>query len=444
MDWVLVVLRSIFAFIVVNVALVAVAYVIYGERKVGGHMQARLGPNRAGPFGLLQSFADLLKMLKKEDTTPRDADKVVFFIAPIVATFASVAVYCIIPWSPGTIELFGQEVPLYIANVSVGMLVALALSSIGVYGVLAAGWASNSKYALLSGMRASAQVISYELTFGISLVGVFLISSSLSMVDITNAQNVSHAAGQPGIWFVLLQPIALLIFFTSALAESARTPFDLIEAESELVSGYHTEYSGMRFGLFQLAEFNAVITMSLLVTVLFLGGWGSPLGAFFDSGMPLAGIPFISGLLGAGFHWTFIKVALLIFVFYWLRWTLPRFRYDQLMGLCWKVFLPTILANILIIALLKLIFFPPPAVGVPYAQQAATYNQIYWWLIAAIEIVLGIVAVLAFSRMAGLSWFGKAERPVLVDRQIIMVRNARGGRGTIEGEARPVTVTREV
>lgn len=438
MDWVLILLRSIFAFVVVNVTLVAVAYVIYGERKVGGHMQARLGPNRAGPFGLLQSFADLLKMLKKEDTTPKDSDKVVFFIAPIVATFASVAVMAIIPWSPGSIDLFGVQVPLYVANVSVGMLVALALSSLGVYGVLMAGWSSNSKYALLSGMRASAQVISYELTFGISLIGVFLLSSSLSLVDITNAQNVSHAPGQPGIWFVLLQPIALLIFFTSALAEAARTPFDLIEAESELVSGYHTEYSGMRFGLFQLAEFNAVITMSALTTVLFLGGWGSPFGAFFDSGQSLAGIPFISGLLGAGFHWIFLKVFLLIFVFYWLRWTLPRFRYDQLMGLCWKVFLPTILANILILAVLKLIFFEPPPAGVTYAEYAPTYNPLFWWVLVAIEMALGVGAILGISRVAGLSWFGKAERPVLVDRQVILVRNAQGGRGTIEGEARPV------
>jgi NADH-quinone oxidoreductase subunit H len=415
--------------------------VIYGERKVGAHMQARQGPNRAGPIGLLQSFADLLKMLKKEDTTPKDADKVVFFIAPIVATFASVAVLALIPWSPGSIDLFGVQVPLYVANVGVGMLVVLALSSLGVYGVLMAGWASNSKYSLLSGMRASAQVISYELTFGISLIGVFLMAGSISLVDITNGQTAAHNAFQPGIWHVLLQPVALIVFFTSALAEAARTPFDLIEAESELVSGYHTEYSGMRFGLFQLAEFNAVFTMSSLTTVLFVGGWGSPFSAWFDSGQSLAGIPFISGLLGSGIHWLLLKVFLFIFVFYWLRWTLPRFRYDQLMGLCWKVFLPTILANILVLGILKLIFFPPPPPGVPLAQHAAGYNQLWWWVIAAIELIIGAAAIIGFSRLSGISWFGRAERPVLVDRQLILVRNVQGGRGTIEGEARPVTAS---
>ena len=439
MDFLLIILRAVFAFIVVNAALVIVAYVIYGERKVGAHMQARLGPNRAGPVGLLQSFADLLKMLKKEDTTPRDADKVVFFIAPIVATFASVAVLAIIPWSPGTIDIFGVQVPLYVADVSVGMLVALALSSLGVYGVLMAGWSSNSKYSLLSGMRASAQVISYELTFGISLIGVFLVASSLSLVDITNAQTAAHTPLQSGLWHVLLQPVALVIFFTSALAEAARTPFDLIEAESELVSGYHTEYSGMRFGLFQLAEFHAVFSMSALTCVLFMGGYGSPFSAWFDSGQELAGIPFVSGLLGSGIHWLLLKVFLFVFVFYWLRWTLPRFRYDQLMGLCWKVFLPTILANILILSLLKLLFFPPPPPGVPVAEHAATYNQMWWWVIAAIQLIIGAAAIIGFSRLSGASWFGRAERPVLVDRQLILVRNVQGGRGTIEGEARPVT-----
>ncbi len=443
MDWVLILLRAILAFAIVNVTLVIVAYVIYGERKVGAHMQARQGPNRAGPIGVFQSFADLLKMLKKEDTTPKDADKVVFFVAPIVAAFASIAVVAVIPWSPGSIDIFGVQIPLYVGNVSVAMLVALALSSLGVYGVLMAGWSSNSKYALLSGMRASSQVISYELTFGISLIGVFLLSSSLSLVDITNAQNASHSATQPGIWFFLLQPVAMLIFFTSALAETARTPFDLIEAESELVSGYHTEYSGMRFGLFQLAEFNAAFTMSALTSVLFFGGWSSPFAAFFDSGQSLAGIPVLSGLLGSGIHWLILKILFFIFIFYWLRWTLPRFRYDQLMGLCWKVFLPVILANILVLSILKLIFFPPPPAGVTVAEQAATYNPLFWWILVAIELALGVVAVIGLSRVSGLSWFGKAERPVLVDRQIILVRNVQGGRGTIEGESRTVSVSHE-
>jgi NADH-quinone oxidoreductase subunit H len=443
MDWVLLLLRAILGFIILNLGLVTVAYIIYGERKVGAHMQARQGPNRAGPIGLFQSFADMIKMLKKEDTTPKDADKPVFFLAPIVASFASLAIIAIIPWSPGSINLFGVDVNFYIADVGVAMLVALALSSLGVYGVLMAGWASNSKYALLSAMRASAQVLSYELTFGISLVGIFIMAGSLSLVDITNAQNAAHAAYQPGIWFVLLQPVALVIFFTSALAEASRTPFDLIEAESELVSGYHTEYSGMRFGLFQLAEFNAVFTMSALMSVLFFGGWSSPFSSFFDSGQSLAGIPFISGLFGSGIVWMLIKIFLLIFTFYWLRWTLPRFRYDQLMGLCWKVFLPVVLLNIALIAILKLIFFPPPAAGVSLAVQAATYTQWFWWIVAIIEVAFGIAVIYAFSKTAGISWFGRAERPVLVDRSVILVRNVQGGRGTIDSEARTVSVTRE-
>src|SRR4051812_6659690 len=300
MDWVWFVIKLVLAFIVMNAALVVTAYVIYGERKVGGFMQNRLGPNRAGPVGLLQSFADLLKMLKKEDTITGGADTIVFYAAPVVASFASLAVLAMVPWSPGEVSIGGANVPIVIANVSVGMLVVLALSSLGVYGVIMAGGSSNSKYSLLSGLRASSQALSYEIIFGISLVGIFLMTSSLSLVDITNAQNASHAPGQPGLWYVLLQPIALLTFFIAALAETNRTPFDLVEAESELVAGYHTEYSGMKFGLFQLAEFHGVFAMSVWCTVLFMGGYGSPLGAFFDSGGPPAGIPPINCLLRSG------------------------------------------------------------------------------------------------------------------------------------------------
>jgi NADH-quinone oxidoreductase subunit H len=413
---------------------VVVAYVIYGERKVGAHMQARQGPNRAGPIGLFQSFADLIKMLKKENTVPDGADKVVFYLAPVVFVFGSLAVLALIPWSPGEANLFGTNINWVVADVSVGMLVVLAFSSLGVFGVLMAGWASNSKYSLLSGMRATAQAVSYEVTFGISLVGVFLLTSSLSLVNITNAQGVAHTATQPGLWFILFQPLAMIVFFTSALAEANRTPFDLIEAESELVAGYHTEYSGMRFGLFQLAEFHAVFAFSALTAVLFMGGWNSPFGAFFDSGRDLAGIPFISGLLGSGIHWLLMKTFLFVFVFYWLRWTLPRFRYDQLMGLCWKVFFPLILANILVISVLKLIIFPTGLTAAEYADR--------WWgwlVLAGIELVLGAIAIMAISRTAGASWFGKAERPVLVERQVILVLNPHGGRGTIDSVPRRPT-----
>jgi NADH-quinone oxidoreductase subunit H len=313
----------------------------------------------------------------------------------------------------------------------------LALSSLGVYGIIMAGWGSNSKYALLGGLRASAQVISYEITLGISLVGVFLLAGSLNLGEIITAQypNVAgglRPVGTPGIWFILLQPIGFLIFLTSAIAETNRTPFDLPESESELVSGYHIEYSGMRFGLFQLSEYVAVLIISSMATLCFLGGWLSP----FEAPMHSTDIPFISGLLSSGPWWFVLKVAMFIFIAYWVRWTLPRFRYDQLMGLCWKIFLPLALLNIMVIAFLKLIFFPP-------TTAPASYNDLFWWIIAAIEIVFGILVLLALSRLAGLSWFGRAERPVLVDRSIILVKNTQGGRGTIEGEARTVSVTRE-
>jgi hypothetical protein len=224
----------------------------------------------------------------------------------------------------------------------------------------------------------------------------------------------------------------------SGIAETNRLPFDLPEAESELVSGYHTEYSGIRFGLFFLSEYIAMVVISSMATVCFLGGWVSP----FDALVYNTDIPFISGLLAGGPHWFILKVGFFIFLYYWIRSTLPRFRYDQLMGLCWKVFLPLILLNIMVIALLKLIFFPPPPAGVAYAEHAATYNNYFWLIVIAIELLFGFAAVYGFSRFAGLSWFGKPERPVLVDRQIILVRNVQGGRGTIEGESRPVGVSR--
>jgi NADH-quinone oxidoreductase subunit H len=447
LDWVFFLIRLVFAFALMNVALVIVAFLVYFERKVAAHMQARIGPNRAGPVGLLQSFADLIKMIKKETTIPSGADKWVFFAAPIVSTFTALGALAVVPFGPsesqpGHIELFGQKASWYISDVSVGALVILAVSSLGVYGLIMAGWSSNSKYSLLGGLRSSSQVISYEITMGISLVGVFLLSSSLSLASITTAQHpFLHTAAQPGIWYILLQPLAFMIFLTSAIAETNRTPFDLPEAESELVGGYHTEYSGIRFGLFFLSEYIAMVTVSAMSSICFLGGWTSPLASFFDQptlgGHPAIDLPVISGLLGSGPHWLILKMAVFIFVYYWLRWTLPRFRYDQLMGLCWKVFLPLILVNILVIAVLKLILFEP-------GLNISNGNYLYWWVLVAIEVVFGAAALYGFSSLAGLGWFGKAERPVLVEpeRTLILVRTVHGGRGTIEGEARPIEVTR--
>ncbi len=433
MDWVYILIKAILAFVIMNIALVIVAFLVYFERKVAAHMQARQGPNRAGPFGLMQSFADLLKMLTKENTIPKGADKWVFYMAPVVATFTALSALSIIPFGPaanqaGYIDLFGRPIDWFISDVNVGALMILALSSLGVYGIIMAGWGSNSKYSLLGGLRSAAQVISYEIILGISLVGVFLLTGTLSLTGIINAQNpITHPATTPGIWFILLQPVAFLIFLVAMIAETNRTPFDLPEAESELVGGYHTEYSGIRFGLFFLSEYIAMVIVSSMATICFLGGWLSPFHSF------VAGtdIPFISGLLGSGLHWFILKVAAFIFFYLWIRWTVPRFRYDQLMGLCWKVFLPLVLANILIIATLKLLFFPPGTAG-------ADYNPLFWWIIAVIEIGLFVIALLGISRTAGASWFGKAERAILVDRQLILVRNVQGGRGTIEGEAKPI------
>jgi NADH-quinone oxidoreductase subunit H len=449
MDWVEVLFKAIFAFVIMNLSLVIVAFLVYFERKVMARMQARYGPNRAGPLGALQSFADLLKMILKEDTTPSQADKVVFFLAPIVATFTSLASLSIVPFGPregqpGYLNVFGYPMDWFISEVNVGAVMILALSSLGVYGIIMAGWGSNSKYSLLGGLRASAQVISYELTLGISLIGVFLLAGTLNLNDIVTAQHPVitdnlRQWGQPGFWFILAQPVAFITFLVSGIAETNRLPFDLPEAESELVSGYHTEYSGMRFGLFFLAEYIAMVIISSMVTVCFLGGWLSPFeGLVFGTN-----IPFISGLLQSGPHWFVLKIAGFIFFYYWLRSTLPRFRFDQLMGLCWKLFLPTILANIVILALLKLIFFPPPPPGVPYEVHAQTYTNVglYWTIVVAVELVLGAIAVIGFSRMAGASWFGRAERPVLVERPLILVRNVQGGRAAIPGEARVVSAT---
>lgn len=395
------------ALVIVNVALVAVAFLVYLERKALARFQVRMGPNRAGPAGMLQSFADLIKALRKEMMVPAGADKVIFVLAPLVCTLAALAGLSVIAFGParnqpGRIELFGQKFDWFLADVNAGVLLILAASSLGVYGVLMAGWGSNSKYPLLSAMRASAQVISYELTLGLSLVGVFLLSGSLSLADISTAQHPNvHPAGTPGIPYIFLQPVGFIAFFVSALAETNRVPFDLSEAEQELVAGYHTEYSGISFLLFQLAEYTSMVVMSALGVICFFGGWVSPFAALLDG----TGVPVVSGLLGSGVHWFFIKLALFIFGYYWVRWTLPRFRYDQLMGICWKVLLPLVLGNILLIATARLWVS---------AAAPATASGPYWWIVAGIEAVLCAGVVWGLSRLSTRSWFGQAERPVLI------------------------------
>jgi len=311
--------------VVIVLLLLVAAYLVWVERKLIGRMQVRFGPNRAGRFGLLQPLADLIKLVTKEDTVPREASRTIFLVAPAVVATTALLMFAVIPFGD-TLTLFGKPVPLVITDLNIGLLFVLALSSIGVYGVALGGWASNSKYSLLGGIRGAAQMISYEITLGLSLVPVVMLAGSLSLVDIVNAQ-----ARYP---FILVQPVSFFLFFISAVAEIKRIPFDLPEAENELVAGYHTEYSGMRFGLFFLGEYITLVVLGGLVAVFFWGGWRGPI-------LP----PFV---------WFFVKVLAIVFVLIWARGTLPRLRYDQLMHLGWKVLIPVALLNIIVTGMVAL------------------------------------------------------------------------------------------
>ena len=300
------------------VILTLAAYLVLAERRILGWMQDRIGPNRVGPMGLLQPLADVIKMLTKEDMIPSAADRLLFSLAPAMAAIPAILTFAIIPMG-APVVLFGRDVNLQVTDLDVGVLFFLALSSIAVYGVALGGWASNSKYSLLGSIRGLSQLISYELSMGLSLVPVVMLARSFRLSDIVNAQ-----AQMP---FIVYQPVAFLIFLVSILAECRRIPFDLPEAEGELVAGFHTEYSGMRFGLFFVGEYINIIALGALASLFFLGGWRGPL------------LPPIL--------WFFIKVALFSFLFIWVRGTLPRLRYDQLMHLGWKFLTPLALLNIL-------------------------------------------------------------------------------------------------
>ncbi len=299
--------------------LLLAAYLVYGERKLLARLQIRLGPNRAGPFGLLQPLADAIKLLTKEDFVPQGADRMIFMLAPVVVAATALLIFAVVPFGEG-LTIGGRHIPMVIADIPVGLLYVLALSSIGVYGVALGGWASNSKFSLLGSIRAVAQMISYELSLGLALVPVVMLAGSFSLVDIVRAQE--HYP------FLLVQPFSFLIFFVSAVAETKRIPFDLPEAENELVAGYHTEYSGMRFGLYFLGEYVTLVVLGSLVAVFFLGGWRGPL-------LP----PLV---------WFSVKVLGLAFVMIWIRGTLPRLRYDQLMHFGWKLLVPLALVNIMV------------------------------------------------------------------------------------------------
>lgn len=316
--------------------LIVVAYVTFAERKVIGYMQDRVGPNRVGISGLLQPFADLIKMLVKEIVIPKRSNRYLFFIAPLLSLVPSLAAWAVIP--------FGND--LVLSNINAGVLYVFAMSSLGVYGVLVSGWASNSKYAMFGALRSAAQTVSYEIAMGFALVGVLLACGSMNFTDIVMGQ-------QGGVWqwyFLPLMPL-FLVFWIAGIAETNRAPFDMAEGESEIVAGFHVEYAGIMFGLFFLAEYASMVLISILLALLFMGGWLSP----------FEGIPYLSQLFSfiPGFVWLAAKVSFFLFAYLWIRATFPRYRYDQLMRLGWKVLIPTTIVWLVVTAVMVLCHVRP-------------------------------------------------------------------------------------
>ena len=307
--------------VVFTVFMVIVAYLSFIERRLVARFQTRIGPNRVGPAGLLQVVADAIKLITKEEVFPAEANRTLFLVAPLLSLIPALLIMSVIPFGD-KLNLFGKSVDLIISDLNVGILFVFAVTSLGVYGIVMAGWSSNSKYSLLGALRSSAQMISYEVSYGLSIMGVLMMAGTFNLMEIVRSQ-----AGFFD-WFIFKQPIGFLIFSVCGIAETNRAPFDLAEAESELVAGYHTEYSSMKFGMFFMAEYAHMLNVSAIVTTLFLGGWQGPL-------LP----PVV---------WFLIKVSLFLFGYIWLRATLPRFRYDQLMNFGWKFLLPLALLNIFV------------------------------------------------------------------------------------------------
>ncbi len=317
------------AFVIINLLLLTFAYTTWLERKLLGRMQQRYGPNRAGWKGLLQPIADLVKLIRKESFFPAAASNLPYIVAPIVSAFTALAAFSVIPFGPGW-NVYHWHVNGEVANVPIALILVFALGSIGVYGFIVGGWASESKYSLLGSMRTCAQLVSYEVSLALSVLGVVLMGQSLQLTAIVSKQEAT-------LWFILPQAVGFLVFFIGGIAESARAPFDLPEADTELVAGYHTEYSGMRWGLFQMAEYVNLIVLSALIVTLFFGGWHIPWAESLDPYGPI---------------WFVLKLLIFIGVFIWIRASLPRLRYDQLMRLGWKVLLPVATINALVTAFL--------------------------------------------------------------------------------------------
>jgi len=316
---------------------VGFAYVTYYERKALARIQSRIGPNRAGPWGILQPIADAVKLIFKEEFVPAKSDKLLFLLAPVITVIPALIITAVVPWGR-SVTLFGHQIHLYLANVNVGILYLGAVASISVYGIVLAGWSSNNKYAMMGGLRSTAQMISYELALGLSFVSVTLLAGSMSLVDIVEAQGAHGFLG----WIIwnLSQPLGFIIFLIAGMAETNRSPFDMPEAEQELTAGYHTEYSGMKFALFFMAEYIKIIAISMIASTLFLGGY---LGPFVDK------IPWLGPI------YLFIKTLIMIFVFIWVRATFPRFRYDRLMAFGWKVLLPLAFLNMFIAGIITVL-----------------------------------------------------------------------------------------
>ena len=325
--------------VIFHALLLSAAGMVWAERKVAARLQQRLGPIYVGPAGLLQPFADVLKLFFKEELRPLAADRILFYLAPIISAAAAFSAFAVVPVGPPT-DFWGllpEEIPLHVADVNVAILLVFAITSMGVYGIVLAGWSSNSKYSLLGGLRSAAQMISYELSLGLALASVLVMANTLSLQEIVNSQagywSVFGVETPIPRWYVFPQIVGFLVFMTAGIAETNRAPFDFPEAEQELVAGYHTEYSSMSFAMFFLAEYINMVTVAAVSTNLFLGGWHMPL-------LPES----------LGFLWFLLKVSAILFFYLWVRWTLPRYRYDQLMQFGWKVLLPIAVINVLFTA----------------------------------------------------------------------------------------------
>jgi NADH-quinone oxidoreductase subunit H len=322
--------------ILLAVMLTGFAYLTFYERRVLARIQVRIGPNRAGPGGWLQPLADGIKLIFKEELIPAQAYKIVFMLAPVITVVPALVILAVVPWGD-TVTVFGRQITLYLTNINVGVLYVMSVASISVYGIVLAGWSSNNKYAMMGGLRSSAQMISYELALGLAFIGPIMLAGSMGMLDIVNAQSK--------VWYVFYQPLGFIIFLIATLAEVNRAPFDMPEAEQELTAGYHVEYSGMKFALFFMAEYDKMIAVSVIAATLFLGGFLAPFGNL---------IPFLNAPI-LGPVWLFLKVMVLLFGMIWVRATLPRIRYDKLMAFGWKILLPLALLNIFVTAIVMVL-----------------------------------------------------------------------------------------